>query len=136
MRDVPVWNQSFTVNVKRCDEDHQKLFCLIRRLHDAIEAEQGTVIAREILDELGEYAKKHFSVEEELLEQTKYEGLSHHRVQHHMFVAKLEELEQSLKSAPTSTPIALVEYLKNWLVRHIKMEDQLYSKHLNAKGIQ
>jgi hemerythrin len=53
-----------------------------------------------------------------------------------MFVAKLEELEQSLKSAPTSTPIALVEYLKNWLVRHIKMEDQLYSKHLNAKGIQ
>jgi len=89
----------------------------------------------EALRELYEYARTHFSAEEALLEQTKYPGLYRHRSQHQAFIDKSEELKQSLQTAPNTTPVDMAEYLKNWLVRHIKMVDQQYSAHPNANGI-
>jgi len=71
-----------------------------------------------------------------MLEQTKFPGLEMHRHQHQTFKDKLEELKKSFEYAPNDTALAVMEYLKNWLVRHIKMVDCQYSKHLNANGIQ
>jgi hemerythrin-like metal-binding protein len=82
---VPVWNQSFAVNVKRCDEDHKKLFALIQRLHDTVEPLPERSVALEAIQELDEYAKAHFSAEEALLEQTNYPALASHRLQHRTF---------------------------------------------------
>lgn len=136
MMAVPVWNESFTVKVKRCDEDHKKLFALIQRMHEAIEERKGPDVAQDVLRELDEYTKTHFSAEEALMEQTKYPSLLSHRFQHRPFITKLEQLKEYIETCPSTTPVALVEYLKNWLVRHIKMVDQQYSAHLNANGIQ
>ena len=133
---VPVWNQSFTVKVKRCDEDHQRLFALIQRLHDTVETRLDESAAREAIRELGEYTETHFSAEEALLERTNYPALASHRLHHQTFIAKVEELKQLLDRAPSTAKLAMVEYLKNWLVRHIKLVDGRYSAHLNSNGIQ
>jgi hemerythrin len=133
---VPVWNRSFAVNVKRCDEDHKKLFALLQRLHDTVEPLPERSVALEAIQELDEYTKAHFSAEEALLEQTNYPALASHRLQHHTFIAKVEELKQLIDFAPGTTKLAMVEYLKNWLVRHIKLADRKYSAHLNSNGIQ
>jgi hemerythrin len=113
--DRKIWLSLFGLSLSRstsnvADEDHQKLFSLIQRLHDAIEAEEETATAQDALKELREHTKAHFSAEEGLMEQqTKYPGLLRHRVQHHTFIAKIAELERSLPFAPTTTPIALVD---------------------------
>jgi hemerythrin-like metal-binding protein len=133
---VPIWNESFSVKVKSCDEAHRKLLSLIQRLHDSIVMDQGPAYTQVILAELADYTDTHFASEEALLVQTKYSGLELQCHQHQTFVAKLVEFRQSLEYAPTTTPLAMVEYLKNWLVRHIKMVDCQYSSHLNANGIQ
>lgn len=133
---VPVWNQSFAVNVKRCDEDHKKLFALLQRLHDTVEPLPERSVALEAIQELREYTKVHFSAEEALLEQTNYPALASHRLQHRTFIAKVEELKQLIDFAPGTAKLAMVEYLKNWLVRHIKLTDRKFSAHLNSNGIQ
>jgi hemerythrin len=132
---VPIWDESLTVKVKRCDEDHQKLLSLIQRLHDSILEDQAPNNFQEILLELVAYTDTHFAAEEALLKQTRYSGLEQQCDQHKAFIAKLAEFEQSLESAPSTAPLAMVEYLKNWLVRHIKMVDCQYSEHLNRNGI-
>ncbi|MBZ5644170.1 MAG: bacteriohemerythrin [Acidobacteriia bacterium] len=132
---VPIWNESFSVKVKRCDEDHKKLLDIIQRLHDSVIARHGEIDTKAILAELVDYTETHFKTEEGMLEQTKFPGLERHCQQHETFKAKLEELKQSMEYAPGDTPMAILQYLKNWLVRHIKMVDCQYSAHLNANGI-
>lgn len=133
---VPIWDESFSVHVKRCDEDHKKLLAIIQRLHESVVNNQGPVDTQGILAELLDYTETHFATEEGMLEQTKFPGLEMHCHQHQTFKDKLEELKKSFEYAPNDTALAVMEYLKNWLVRHIKMVDCQYSKHLNANGIQ
>ena len=135
MKPAPIWDESFSVKVKRCDEDHKKLLAIIQRLHESVINNQGPVDTQGILGELVDYTETHFKTEEGMLEQTKFPGLETHCQQHESFKAKLAELRKSFEYAPGDTPLAIMEYLKNWLVRHIKMVDCQYSSHLNANGI-
>jgi hemerythrin len=132
---IPIWDESFSVKVKSCDEQHQKLFSLIQRLQDSIGTAEESKVVQGVLIELVEYTQTHFKTEEGLLEQTKFPELERHCLQHEAFKAKLTEFKESLENASGTLSFAMVEYLKNWLVRHIKMVDCQYSKHLNANGI-
>ena len=130
-----VWDESFSVKVKCCDEHHQKLFSLIQRLQDSMGKPGDPVEFQNVVRELDDYAATHFSIEESLLEQTKFPGLENHFIQHKAFKTKLAELKEALADGSSTAPFVMVEYLKNWLIRHIKMVDCQYSKHLNANGI-
>ena len=71
---VPIWNESFSVKVKRCDEDHKKLLAIIQRLHESVINNQGPVDTQAIFAELVDYTETHFKTEEGMLEQTKFPG--------------------------------------------------------------
>lgn len=129
------WDPSYSVKVIRCDEDHKKLFALINALHDAMLAGKGGEKAQQVVKELTDYTKFHFSGEEALLEKAKYPALAGHRAQHKEFVAKVEQFQADLKSGKGGNTVAVLEFLKDWLTRHIKQTDQKYSAHLNAAGV-
>ena len=54
---------SFSVKVARCDEDHKKLFSLISTLHEAMLAGKGSEKIKQVVSELSNYTKFHFSAE-------------------------------------------------------------------------
>jgi hemerythrin-like metal-binding protein len=132
---IPIWDESFSVKVKSCDEQHKKLFALIQRLQDSIGTPEESITVQSVLVELLEYTQTHFTEEEGLLEKTKFPDLERHCLQHEAFKAKLFEFKDALQNSSGTLSFVMVEYLKNWLIRHIKTVDCQYSKHLNANGI-
>ncbi len=130
-----VWDNTYSVKVKQCDNDHKRLFALINDLHDAMMTGKGSQVIQRVIRQLAEYTKYHFSGEEALLERTKYAGLEPHRVQHREFVSKVEQFERDLKAGAVGQSVAVTTFLKDWLVKHIQQTDREYSKHLNANGI-
>ena len=129
------WDPSYSVKVNRCDDDHKKLFSMINALHEAMMAGHGSDKVQQIVKQLADYTKFHFSAEEAFLEKTKYPGLTAHRAEHQAFVKRVEQFQQELAAGKSVQSISVAKFLNEWLVNHIKQTDQKYSAHLNANGI-
>ena len=129
------WDQSYSVKVAKCDEDHKKLFALLNALHDAMKAGKASHAIEQTVKDLADYTKYHFSREEMLLRQTDYPELAAHQAQHQNFVKKVEDFQAELKAGDHSQSISVADFIKDWLVNHIQQTDRQYSAHLNANGI-
>ena len=129
------WDSSYSVKVKRCDEDHRKLFSLINDLHEAMLAGKGAEKVHQVVNELANYAKSHFAAEEAFMERTKYPALSSHRAEHQAFVKRVGQFQQDLQANKAGESLSVVTFLNEWLSHHIKQIDHRYSAHLNANGV-
>jgi len=129
------WDKSYSVKVRRCDEEHQRLFQLMNALYDAMRVGKGRTVVRQIVAELSDYTKTHFLAEESLMERAKYPGLAGHRIEHQRFVTRVAEFQKDLDGGAGGNTVAVLEFLNDWLVKHVKKVDQSYSAHLNAHGI-
>lgn len=129
------WDTSFSVRVSKCDQDHQKLFSLLNDLHDAMTVGKGSQVVERVVKELADYTKFHFEGEEALLEKTNYPDLAEHRAEHGAFVQKVRRFQQDLKDGNTAQSISIANFIKDWLVNHIKKTDRQYSAHLNRNGV-
>jgi len=130
------WDTSYSVSVKSCDTEHQKLFDLINQLHEAMKLGQGRTIVAPIVHELEKYTQTHFRAEEALLQSAQYPKLDHHRLQHQKFVAQVKQFKDDLNAGSIGSSIAVLTFLKDWLAEHIKQTDKMYSEYLNSHGIQ
>lgn len=129
------WKSSYTVKVKRCDDDHQKLFLLIENLNDAMRSGEGKLIVDGIVQDLERYAQIHFTAEESLMAKAKYPALAAHQEEHRKFIQSVAEFRQQLNDGITGQSISVSMFMNNWLVNHILRTDKQYSSHLNANGI-
>jgi hemerythrin len=129
------WDKSYSVSVKRCDEQHQKLFVLMNELHDAMRVGAGGAVVRKVVGELNDYTISHFAAEEALLERYGYPALDQHREEHKKFIARVNKFRDDLDQGGGTSSVAVLEFLKDWLARHIKQTDRKYSAHLNQNGI-
>jgi hemerythrin len=130
-----VWDDTYKVNVQRCDQDHQKLFSLFNELYKAMSKGNVNETIREVVRELSEYTKTHFAAEEALLERANYPGLAAHRLAHQDFIAQVKKFEEDIENGGNPNLIAVLGFLKDWLSKHIKQNDRAYTAHLNANGI-
>lgn len=129
------WDQSYSVKVAELDGQHQKLFWLVNTLHDAMRAGKGNEVIRGIVEELVEYTQTHFRREEWLMEQTKFPGLALHRVEHQKLMAQVAEYKAALDKGSGVNTSVVLQFLREWLAKHIHGMDKGYAAHLNAKGI-
>lgn len=129
------WDQSYSVKVAELDGHHQKLFWLVNTLHDAMRSGKGNEVIRGIVEELTSYTHTHFQREEALMEQTKFPGLDAHRLEHQKLMAKVAEYKAALDGGKGVNTSAVLQFLREWLAKHINHMDKGYSSHLNASGV-
>jgi len=129
------WDQSYSVKVAELDGHHQKLFFLLNTLHDAMREGKGNSVIQTIVEELANYTHIHFQREEALMEQTKFPGLDVHRVEHQKLMARVSEYKAALDKGSGVNTSAVLEFLREWLAKHINRMDKAYASHLNASGI-
>lgn len=128
------WNPSYSVSVKKLDQQHQRLFALLNTLHEAMRQGKGQAIVQDTLRELATYAVTHFRAEEELLQKTNYPGFAAHQAEHQSFVARVNQFTEDLKAGRNTSAIAVVGFIKDWLAEHILRTDRSYSAYLNARA--
>ncbi len=131
-----IWDKSYSVGVELLDQQHKRLFDLINELSAALLNDRGRQVVKDIVADMVAYAQTHFSTEEKYLHEAKYLGLLQHLKEHQQFVRKANELQQRCQDGEFVLSLEVLNYLEDWLKRHILDSDRQYSPVLREKGIR
>lgn len=129
------WNPAFSVKVKKFDDQHKKLVELVNQLYDAMKAGEGNMVLGVVLQSLISYTSTHFADEEKMMLANGYPDLAKHKAIHQDLVKQVLDLQKKYQAGNPVLTMTLLNFLKDWLVKHIQGEDLRYGQFFNAKGI-
>jgi len=129
------WNQVYSVNVKKFDDQHKKLIELVNQLHDAMKAGEGNTMLGVVLQSLIAYTGSHFSEEEKMMQASGYPDYARHKATHDELVKQVLDLQKKFQSGGGVMTLTVMSFLKDWLTRHIQGDDKKYGQYFNSKGI-
>lgn len=118
------WNPDFSVGIDFMDTDHQKLMELLNELHELVEPGEVQAVAVDKLDELIDFAEQHFRLEERLMEESDYDEFEQHRQSHEVLLQDVAALRQYLTTGEKAAGPKIMDFLKDWLIRHIVESDK------------
>ena len=124
------FSDDLRVGHEEIDRQHESLFEIVNRLHDAMRAgtsrqEQGNILAF-----LRTYTVEHFEMEETLMRDTAYPDLDSHKALHDNLVQQVNDLEQKYAAGSMTLSIMVMHFLKDWLAHHISEVDRKLADHL------
>lgn len=129
------WKDDMSVGIKVIDDDHKKLLALINELERAVHYHMGESYERQAMKELVDYTKYHFEREEGLLQSHGYPEFEAHKKEHEAMIAKVKECCVGYKKGRGDTIDKMAEFLRSWLVNHIRGTDQKYASYLHERGV-
>lgn len=130
------WDESFSVNVVEIDGQHKVLVGMLNDLHDAMRQGKGKEILADVLRKLTAYAGYHFATEEKYMTQYGYPGYQLHKREHEKFVEKVKKFQDDFNAGKVLLTNEVMNFLKDWLVNHIKGTDKKMGLFLNEKGVK
>ena len=129
------WEDSLSVKVSQIDTQHRKLVELINSLHEAMKERKASDILGGIIEDLVNYAIEHFRTEEKYFDEFGYLKAGQHKKEHKDFVNKVAAFKSDFDSGKMMLSMEVMEFLKDWLVNHIKKTDMAYSDFFIEKGL-
>lgn len=110
------------------DKEHRRLFEIANAAYHVLKedyvADKFDQITG-IIQELKEYTASHFAHEEAYMEEIGYKKRFSHKIEHQEFIDKLNEINlQEVDENQTGTLVELVNFLGNWLINHILVNDK------------
>lgn len=129
------WTESYSVNIAVLDEQHRALFDVVNELDRALRFGEGSAALEDVLHKLTDYAAAHFELEESLMAQHEFPGLTTHRSYHEEFRQKIDEFLTAHRAGKAGVPVEALLFLKDWLKDHLLRTDRQYSAFLNARGV-
>ena len=127
------WTKDNSVLIEKMDDQHKKLFDITNKMGNSIlNSKDNEDSLIEIISELLDYTKKHFTEEELFLEKSNYnpKELIYQKEQHKIFINKINDFKNDLELHNKKPSIEMIEFLRDWLLRHIDIEDKKYGKAL------
>ncbi len=122
-----MWTQELSVDNVSIDNEHKQLFALIDNFYKGIKDNSPKERLEELILGLVSYTKTHFSNEELHMSRMGYPDLASHKELHEVFVKNVTGYYDRLKGGKLILSIEVTNFLKDWLVNHIKGSDQQYA---------
>lgn len=129
------WSGALSVGVESMDEQHRGLLQSLNDLHDAMAKGQSQRIMAKLLQSLLKYTREHFAAEEVLLMRSRYPKVEEHRKLHRELTGRVQEYVRSFH-ADEVVSVDLMNFLRDWLTKHIQQEDRLYGEWLQEHGVR
>lgn len=130
------WEQKHSVGVKELDDQHKKLFEIINRLFDAMQASKDITELNAILADMDDYAHYHFATEEKYFDQFNFEDKEAHTAQHRAFDEKAENFIKKNALGDSTLSFDVLDFLEDWWLGHINNVDKQYTKCFNEHGLK
>jgi len=122
------FTDDYLTGIDLVDAEHKELFRIVDKANQLVksfDSLSGYDNIMQILNELKEYTKEHFSDEQEYMEAIHYEGLSAQKRAHEAFIDKLENIDlNQIDQNPQEYLQELLEFLLGWLINHILYTDK------------
>lgn len=126
------WTPDLLTGVDLIDYQHKMLCFYINTLHRATKRGADKSVISEIVDYLKLYTATHFSTEEQYFEHSAYPDVEAHKKIHVKFVDKVVQVQRELNAGSLTVGDDLLEFLKDWLINHIRVTDHEYVKFVQA----
>jgi len=117
------WSEDIAVHHGHIDEEHQEMFALVNRLHEAMEANAEREEIGRTLDQLMICTKEHFQDEEAVMQAHDYEHLAEHVRKHEALLSQLRTFADEFQSGKMSITPESMAFLHEWLTQHIRRDD-------------
>ena len=129
--EIVVWSDVYVTGIELIDSQHKELVKLTNNLYKACLDGEGQKIFKDVMHQLIDYVKFHFSAELKLLEKSNYPGYFDHKKQHEDLIKNILEAVQNYDDSKKFMPNAFVRTLKDWVFTHIAVSDKTYAVYIN-----
>lgn len=130
------WSDDYNIGIQEIDEQHKVLVAMLNELHRAIVEHHGKDTSRQILDQLADYTRTHFLLEESLMRLINYPGFEIHKQQHEDLISQVKDLQNKLDHEGAAITFELLHFLKVWLSQHINESDKRFGTFFQAAGLR
>lgn len=129
------WKSEYAVNIGTIDAQHQTLFAMCGELHAAMSAGQGKSVLARLLNRLVHYTETHFAHEERLMQLHGYPGFAQHKSEHEALTRRVLAFETDFNAGRTDMAVEVLQFLSDWLGKHIQGSDLAYAPYLKARKV-
>ena len=126
------WKGCYDTGIPVLDGQHKLLLSYINRLHSGMQNGCSNTLLLGVLDDLTGYAFTHFATEESFFSRSAYPLTERHIREHQKFRETITQLRDAVLDGKAFIDIALLEYLKNWLVGHIQNMDAMFAPYVTG----
>lgn len=134
-KEFVTWSDAISVGLDEIDDQHKVLVKILNEMYAARMEGKGATVIGNVLDELIEYAAGHFAYEEKAMQESNYSGYDAHKKSHDNIVGQILEYKKNFDKGDFSSSGELMDFLKNWLIKHIQGVDTKYVPSLKTVGI-
>ncbi len=127
------WDGSLSVGNEQIDRDHETLVRIVNKLDIAVKDNSDANVLSDILSELSDYVGYHFECEEQIMRRHRYPGSDEHVQEHSDLIKGLDTLVYEFEAKPNAVSANTLEFLKHWLVDHVKGSDMKLGHFLRGE---
>lgn len=133
-----VWQKKWETGIKTIDDQHKHFVGIVNRAYALDEKGKDKKVLGEILGELIEYARIHFSTEEGYFEDTEYPQAEEHMGKHQILLSKVLKFSQRFEKEEDVSELVkdFLIFLKSWLDDHLIKVDHKYIPWLTEHGVK
>lgn len=117
---VVEWREAFKVNIPQVDQEHHRLFDLIKALNLAS--------VEQTVEELLDYVVTHFTNEQALMEKSGYPAFEQHLKLHEEFGAQVADFIGNGEPWTEARVHEIRRFLNKWLIGHIMTHDLRFGR--------
>jgi hemerythrin-like metal-binding protein len=138
MKEFIIWNKKWETGIKTIDDQHKHFVGIVNRANVLNKEKKNKIVLGQILTELTEYARIHFSTEEGYFEDTEYPQTEEHEERHQILLGKVLKFGQRFEKEEDVSELVkeFLEFLRDWLDNHLVRVDHKYIPWLTEHGIK
>jgi hemerythrin len=130
-----LWSDTYSVKIGIIDAQHKNLVDIVNELHQAMIGGQGKQQLGKILSNLIKYTQVHFKTEEDFMISHQYSDYLSHKSEHDHLTKTALNFQGKFRRNEVGLTLEVMEFLKDWLAKHILGSDKRYAPFLNAQGV-
>jgi len=124
------WSEAMSVGVPALDSDHKALIDLINSLHEDLQFDEPRSRLDSVFEQLSMYVDYHFAREESVMEACGFPATDAHQDGHRQLAQDMRYFrDRHIRGGESQIGQELLNFLKDWLNRHILMQDMRYKKY-------
>ena len=135
-QDFFLWKPEYSVKIKLIDEQHKKIIEILNVLYYAFLEKEHKKKVEEIIRQLEDYTVNHFGTEEKYFSQFKYNETAEHIAQHDEFKNQVKVFREQFEKDNAVLTFSIINYLREWVNKHIMVEDKKYSTCFIENGLE
>lgn len=127
------WHDEYSIGIDEIDGHHRHLLSLLDKSYLGILQQHTREEIARLLDELIEYAKYHFSAEEDFMRSNGYHNTDQHVFEHFSFIYHVLSLKKQLDNNAGQLSLDIFNFIRDWILEHILQCDAEMGKAIRQK---